>query len=52
MAYSWPHWRVALNVRDLTDRAPVNYDVDRGGYDIALDDPRGRFYLLSLSRDF
>ena len=52
VAYSWPHWRVALNMRDLTDRAPVNYDVDRGGYDIALDDPRGRFYLLSLSRDF
>ncbi|HZH44060.1 MAG TPA: TonB-dependent receptor [Lysobacter sp.] len=47
-----PHWRVGLNVRNLADRAPVNYDIDKAGYDIASDDPRGRYYLLSVGYRF
>ncbi|MFP7722844.1 TonB-dependent receptor domain-containing protein [Lysobacter sp. A3-1-A15] len=53
LAYTgWPDWRVALNIRDLGDRTPVDFEIDRGGYDIAQDDPRGRFLLLSLLRRF
>ncbi|MFC5568503.1 TonB-dependent receptor domain-containing protein [Lysobacter yangpyeongensis] len=47
-----PDWQIAFNVRNLRDRDPVNYDVDKGGYDIASDDPRGRYYLLSVARRF
>ncbi|WP_158549215.1 TonB-dependent receptor [Lysobacter silvisoli] len=46
------HWRFSLNVHDLGDRRPVNYDMLKGGYDIAYDDPRGRYYLLSASYRF
>lgn len=47
-----PGWRLGLVVRDLTDRAPREYDVFKGGYDIAWDDPRGRFYLLDARWTF
>jgi outer membrane receptor protein involved in Fe transport len=45
-------WQLALNVHNLRDRNPVNYDVEKGGYDIAYDDPRGRYYLLSATWRF
>lgn len=45
-------WRLSLNVRDLGARRPVNFDVDNGGYHIAFDDPRGRYYLLSAAYRF
>jgi outer membrane receptor protein involved in Fe transport len=45
-------WQVSLNVQDLGDREPVNFDIDKGGYDIAFDDPRGRYYLLSAGYRF
>lgn len=47
-----PGWRLGLNVRDLADRDPVNYDIERDGYDIAYDDPRGRYVLLSARYRF
>ena len=45
-------WRLSLNVNNLTDRDPRNYDARKGGYDIAYDDPRGRYYLLSAAYRF
>lgn len=45
-------WRLSLNINNLTDHAPVNYNVGKGGYDIAYDDPRGRYYLLSATFRF
>jgi len=45
-------WQLAVNVHNLRDRSPVNYDVEKGGYDIAYDDPRGRYYLLSATWRF
>lgn len=45
-------WQWSLNVRDLGDRRPLNFDVDKGGYHIAYDDPRGRYILLSASYRF
>ena len=45
-------WRLGVNVRDLADRDPVNYDTDRDGYDVAYDDPRGRYVLLSARYRF
>lgn len=47
-----PGWRLSLNVNNLGDREPVNYDVDKGGYDIAHDDPLGRYYLVSAAYRF
>lgn len=48
LAYSpSPQWRVGLNIRNLFDHDPVSYDVQQAGYDFAVDDPRGRYYLLS-----
>ncbi|HEY0662502.1 MAG TPA: TonB-dependent receptor [Lysobacter sp.] len=53
LAYSGiANWHFALNVRDLRDRQPLNYDIEKGGYDIARDDPRGRYYLLSAAYRF
>lgn len=43
------NWRLGLNVRDLTDRRPVNYVIANGGYDIANDDPRGRYFQFSAA---
>jgi len=45
-------WRLSLNVDNLTDHEPRNYDPAKGGYDIAYDDPRGRYYLVSASYRF
>lgn len=47
-----PKWRLSLNVNNLTDHEPVNYDIGKGGYDIAYDDPRGRYYLVSAAYRF
>jgi outer membrane receptor protein involved in Fe transport len=46
------NWRLSLNVDNVTDHEPRNYDAAKGGYDIAYDDPRGRYYLLSASYRF
>jgi outer membrane receptor protein involved in Fe transport len=45
-------WLLSVNVQDLGDRSPVNFDVFKGGYDIAFDDPRGRYYLFSAAYRF
>lgn len=45
-------WRLSLNINNLTDHQPVNYDPDKLGYDIAYDDPRGRYYLVSAAYRF
>ena len=45
-------WRVSLNIDNLFDRAPVEYDPARGGYDIAHDDPRGRYFGLTIGKTF
>lgn len=45
-------WQLSLHVQDLGDRRPVNFDVGKGGYDIAFDDPRGRYTLLSAAYRF
>lgn len=50
--YNVERWRFSLNVHDVGDRTPVNYDTAKGGYDIAYDDPRGRYYLLSAAYRF
>jgi len=53
LAYAgFANWHFALNVRDLRDRQPVSFDVEKGGYDIAHDDPRGRYYLISAAYRF
>lgn len=40
-------WLIGLNVSNLNDRRPVNYDYNFGGYSIVDDDPVGRYYLVS-----
>ncbi|KRB03424.1 TonB-dependent receptor [Lysobacter sp. Root690] len=40
-------WLIGLNVSNLNDRRPVNYDYSFGGYSIVDDDPVGRYYLVS-----
>lgn len=45
-------WRLSLNINNLSDHQPVNHDPDKLGYDIAYDDPRGRYYLLSAAYRF
>jgi len=47
-----PGWRFSLNINNLADHQPVNYDPDKLGYDIAYDEPRGRYYLLSAAWQF
>lgn len=45
-------WRVGLNIDNLLNRSPVEYDPSKGGYDIAHDDPRGRYFGLTLGKTF
>ena len=45
-------WRFSLNINNLADHQPLNYEADKLGYDIAYDDPRGRYYLLSAAYRF
>jgi outer membrane receptor protein involved in Fe transport len=53
LAYAgFANWRLSLNIDNVTDRDPRNYDPAKGGYDIAYDDPRGRFYLVSAAYRF
>lgn len=47
-----PGWRFALNIRNVLGHDPVSYDVEQAGYDFAIDDPRGRYYLLSMTHRF
>ncbi|MGO1000390.1 TonB-dependent receptor domain-containing protein [Lysobacter sp. CA196] len=46
------HWLLSLNVSNLSDHTPVNYDESPGGYSIADDDPVGRYYLVSATYRF
>ena len=39
---------VALDVHNLGDRQPVNYLADNGGLAPGLDDPLGRYFMLTL----
>ncbi|MGH8082723.1 MAG: TonB-dependent receptor domain-containing protein [Lysobacter sp.] len=53
LAYGgFPRWLIALNVANLSDRRPGNYDYNEGGYSIADDDPVGRYYLISATHRF
>lgn len=53
LAYGgFERWLLSLNVSNLTDHAPVNYDESAGGYSIADDDPVGRYYLISATYRF
>lgn len=45
-------WLIGLNVSNLNDRRPVNYDYSYGGYSIVDDDPVGRYYLVSATYRF
>ena len=45
-------WRVSVQIDNLADRRPVNYDPMRTGYNGAIDDPIGRAYLLRVVRRF
>ncbi|GAB3754449.1 TonB-dependent receptor domain-containing protein [Lysobacter olei] len=47
-----PQWRLSFNARNVLGREPVSYDVEHAGYDFAVDDPRGRYYLLSATYRF
>lgn len=47
-----PGWMLGLHVSDMDDRDPVNFDVMRGGYDIARDDARGRYFRFSAAYRF
>ncbi|MCM2337851.1 MAG: TonB-dependent receptor, partial [Lysobacter sp.] len=49
---SSPRWRMSFNVRNLAGHDPVSYDVSQAGYDFSTDDPRGRYYLLSMNYGF
>ena len=51
-AVGFDDWQLALNVQNLRTQNPVNYDVNKGGYDIAYDDPRGRYYVFSATWRF
>ncbi|MGH8083224.1 MAG: TonB-dependent receptor domain-containing protein [Lysobacter sp.] len=45
-------WLIGLNVSNLNDRRPVNYNYSQGGYSIVDDDPVGRYYLVSATYRF
>ncbi len=45
-------WALALNINNLTDRQPANYRAGWDGYNIAMDDPYGRYYALSATYRF
>ncbi len=45
-------WRISADVNNLADRRPANYDVDRAGYNGAIDDLIGRQYLLRVRYRF
>ena len=45
-------WLIGLNISNLNDRRPVNYDYNSGGYSLVDDDPVGRYYLLSAMYRF
>ena len=53
MAYeATPRWRFAFNLRNVFGHDPVSYDIQQAGYDFAIDDSRGRYYLLSATYRF
>jgi len=45
-------WLFGLNISNLNDRRPVNYDYSAGGYSLVDDDPVGRYYLVSAMYRF
>jgi outer membrane receptor protein involved in Fe transport len=46
-------WTFSLNVNNLMDRQPINYRAFSGnGYNIAADDPYGRYYVLTTAYRF
>ncbi len=47
-----PGWVLGFNASDVGDRRPVNFDVTKGGYDIARDDARGRYFRFSAAYRF
>ncbi len=53
LAYGgFDRWLIGLNVANLNDRRPVNYDYNFGGYSLVDDDPVGRYYLISAMYRF
>ncbi|WP_082648093.1 TonB-dependent receptor [Lysobacter antibioticus] len=45
-------WLFSVNVNNLGDRRPGNYNYSNGGYTIADDDPVGRYYSVSATHQF
>ncbi|SDZ23339.1 TonB-dependent Receptor Plug Domain [Lysobacter sp. yr284] len=45
-------WLLGVNISNLNDRRPVNYDYNAGGYSLVDDDPVGRYYLVSAMYRF
>ncbi|MGO1070398.1 TonB-dependent receptor domain-containing protein [Lysobacter sp. CA199] len=45
-------WLFSVNINNLADRQPGNYNYSSGGYSIADDDPVGRYYLVSAAYRF
>lgn len=45
-------WRAGLNIDNLLNHSPVDHDPRKGGYDIAHDDPRGRYFGLTFGKTF
>ncbi len=45
-------WILSLGVNNLADRQPVNYHPSLDGYNIAVDDPYGRYYVLTTTYRF
>ncbi|ALN93761.1 TonB-dependent receptor [Lysobacter gummosus] len=54
LSYSgFDRWTLSLNVNNLMDRQPINYRAFSGnGYNIAMDDPYGRYYIFSTAYRF
>lgn len=45
-------WLFSLNINNLGDRHPGNYNYSNGGYTIADSDPIGRYYSVSATHQF
>ncbi|UZW62191.1 TonB-dependent receptor [Lysobacter enzymogenes] len=53
LSYSgFERWLFSLNINNLADREPVNYELDKDGYNVAMDDPYGRYYVLTTTYRF
>lgn len=47
-----PNWTFSLNINNLADRKPANYRAGQDGYNIAVDDPYGRYYAFGATYRF